>query len=88
MGSSSRKQGLGGLHPYYSKKSTIDSSIASITHFGHSTQASALIDRDFFYSQLSEMATTLKEGIRTKICSKIREEIRDEINTLEDQLER
>ena len=69
VGSSSRKQGLGGFDSYYSEKSTMGSSVASTVQYRSSTQASAPLNRNFFCSQLSEMATTLEEGLRTKLSS-------------------
>ena len=48
VGSSSRKQGLGGLDPYYLEESTIGSSTASTAQYRSSTQVSASFDPDFF----------------------------------------
>ena len=81
-GCSSRKQSLGGLDPYYSEESIIGSSAVSTAQYPFSTQASASIDPNFFSSQLSQMATTLEEGLSTKISTKIT----DEIHALEDRL--
>ena len=78
VGCSSRKQGLGGLDPYYSEESTIGSSVASTAQYRSSTQASVSIDPYFFSSPISQMATTLQEGFSTQI--------RNEIHALEDRL--
>ena len=82
VGCSSRKQGLGGLDPYYSEEFIIGSSTGSTAQYPFSTQPSASIDPNFFSSQLSHMTTTLEESLSAKITTKIT----DEIHALEDRL--